>query len=147
MKSYLWRNMASSRAHLKLDSWWPKPSQDSQCFPGQSIRFPQYKNLSFTLKKCRLRLCFWVRFFNLKIFWIEFEDGKEEDPLVEIREEKRKRKAMAERETKKKMSGDLGLGFGFWVLGNAMEFAEWKRKWNVWRKSYWNSIQSNKEML
>lgn len=37
MRIYLWRNNASSRAHLRLDSWWPKPSQESQCFPGQSI--------------------------------------------------------------------------------------------------------------
>lgn len=47
--------------------------------------------------------------------------------MVEISEEKRKRKAMAARATKKKMIGDLGLGFGLWALGNAMEFAEWKR--------------------
>lgn len=41
----LFRYRASSIAHLRLDSWCPRPSQESQCFPGQSILFPQYKYL------------------------------------------------------------------------------------------------------
>jgi hypothetical protein len=40
---HLLRNMASSRAHRKLDSWCPRPPQRTQCFPGQSTPEPQYK--------------------------------------------------------------------------------------------------------
>ena len=41
----LLRKRASSRAHRRLDSWWPSPPHWRQCFPGQSIREPQYKYL------------------------------------------------------------------------------------------------------
>lgn len=56
LQSYLLRNMASSRAHLRLDSWWPKPAQLSQFLPGQSILFPQYKYLSDKLCCLLLRV-------------------------------------------------------------------------------------------
>lgn len=41
----LLRKRASSRAHRRLDSWWPSPPHWRQCFPGQSIPGPQYKYL------------------------------------------------------------------------------------------------------
>lgn len=38
---YLSRKRASSRAQRRLDSWWPRPAQELQCLPGQSMRAPQ----------------------------------------------------------------------------------------------------------
>lgn len=43
MIAHLLRKRASSRAHRRLDSWWPSPPHCRQCFPGQSIPGPQYK--------------------------------------------------------------------------------------------------------
>ena len=45
MIANLLRKRASSRAHRRLDSWWPSPPHWRQCFPGQSIPGPQYKYL------------------------------------------------------------------------------------------------------
>lgn len=92
IKMYLWRNMASSSAHLRLDSWCPRPSQESQCFPGQSIRFPQYKYFSWPVGDL-----LWFNFLNFTsvLKSVEEDNG---DSLVEIREENRKRSANEARE-------------------------------------------------
>ena len=101
---YLWRYKASSRAHLRLDSWWPKPAQVSQCFPGQSILVPQYKYFSWPV--------FWR--LNFTTFSLEIENG-DEDRNVEMREENRKNKAIAVIPRASRRIGDLGFGLGFEV--------------------------------
>jgi hypothetical protein len=100
--------MASSRAHLRLDSWWPRPSQESQCFPGQSILLPQYKYFSWPV---------WVlsrglRLLELKTISRVLEEDSE-NPFMEMKEEKRNKRAMADMASKSKTIRDLGFGLGF----------------------------------
>ena len=124
--THLLRNMASSRAHLRLDSWWPRPSQESQCFPGQSILSPQYKYFS-----CPLWILSWLlRLLGLKTIFKVFEEEENEKPLVDIRVEKRYKRAMAAMARVKKRIWDLGFGLGFVGLWNAIGigFAEKERR-------------------
>lgn len=98
--------MASSRAHLRLDSWWPRPAQESQCLPGQSILLPQYKYLSWRVC-CLLFLDLLERF--LRVMDVDII----ENPFVESREEIRKSNAITEMQTTRPRISDLGFGFGF----------------------------------
>lgn len=99
--------MASSRAHLRLDSWWPRPAQGSQILPGQSILLPQYKYFSWRL--CCLSLLGLFKFLK------ENEEEEKEKPFMERREENMQRNAMTDKKTRIKI-GDLGFVLSFRVL-------------------------------
>lgn len=109
--------MASSRAHLRLDSWWPRPSQESQCFPGQSILSPQYKYFSLPV-----RILFrGVQLLDLRTISRVLKEGSD-NPLVEMREGRRNKSAMAARTSKS--IADLSLDLDFGVLWIAIGVAE-----------------------
>lgn len=111
--------MASSRAHLRLDSWWPRPAQGSQILPGQSILLPQYKYFSW-------RVCC-LLFLGLFKFLRENEEEKEK-PFIERRAENMQRNAMTDKMRRIRI-GDLGFGFSFRVLGVvAIGAKRWREK-------------------
>lgn len=126
--TYLPKNMASSSAHRRLDSWWPRPAHLSQFLPGQSILLPQYKYLSWRVW-CLLCLGF-IRFLMVIL--------ENENPFVESWEEYTQRNTMADMQMKRIRIGDLAAVFAFglcvlWTV--AIEVAE-TRTWKRWLNRY-----------